>query len=114
MFLDGDSFQPFCVAVVNVKVEPFKRLAASLKLTGTFAELCSSKAMNKELLARMREFAKGKKLLGFQQPLAIYIEQTPFQDLSLMTITSKLQRYQARNYFKDMTKQLSESLAKHE
>ncbi|KAF8698195.1 hypothetical protein HU200_035714 [Digitaria exilis] len=96
----GNSFESFLVAVVNPNQLVLERWAEQNGITGSFAELCENSRAKDYVLAELTKIAKEKKLKGFEFIKAIHLEPLPFDiERDLITPTYKKKRPQLLKYY---------------
>nr|CAB3469820.1 unnamed protein product [Digitaria exilis] len=96
----GNSFESFLVAVVNPNQQVLERWAEQNGITGSFAELCENSRAKDFVLAELTKIAKEKKLKGFEFIKAIHLEPLPFDiERDLITPTYKKKRPQLLKYY---------------
>ncbi|KAL7481699.1 hypothetical protein ACHAW6_007374 [Cyclotella cf. meneghiniana] len=104
IFVHGDSFQTFLVAVIVPDEEPTRAWAkqnlSEEEATIPFPELCKNKKLKEELLSEIRRLSKQNGLQGFETVKAIHLESDIFTaEMDLVTPTFKLKRPQLRDYY---------------
>lgn len=104
IFVHGDSFQTFLVAVIVPDEEPTRAWAkqnlAEEEATIPFPELCKNKKLKEEVLSEIRRLSKQNGLQGFETVKAIHLESDIFTaEKDLVTPTFKLKRPQLRDYY---------------
>jgi len=55
IFLDGDSFQAYCIVIIVPVSETVMKLGQTLKITGNFEELCKNEIIKKKILESLWE-----------------------------------------------------------
>ncbi|TVU12478.1 hypothetical protein EJB05_46128, partial [Eragrostis curvula] len=96
----GNSFESYLVAVVNPNQQELERWAAQNGITGSFAELCENSRAKEHILAELAKIAKEKKLKGFEVIKAIHLDPVPFDmERDLITPTYKKKRPQMLKYY---------------
>jgi len=107
IYVYGDSFQTFCVAIVVPEKKEVFRLAEELGLSGkSFEELCKEGKIKAEILKDLNKTGKENKLFGFEMPKALHLEPVSFVNLDLTTPSLKVKRTPARDYYIDIIKQM--------
>lgn len=106
VFVYGDSYQSFLVAVVvpdeEVTREWLKDANAAV-VKDSFQDLCRNKLVSQEILSQIRTISKSSGLHGFETVRAIHVESDPFSDANgLLTPTFKLKRQQLRERYQDV------------
>ncbi|KAI3448068.1 hypothetical protein Pfo_004733 [Paulownia fortunei] len=103
----GDSFESFLVAVVVPERKALEVWAANNQEKGDFQSLCSNSKARKYILDELNSTAKRHHLRGFEMLKAVHLEPVPFDiDRDLITPTFKLKRPQLHKYYKDCIDQL--------
>ena len=100
MFLYGDSFQSFCVAIIVPVKAAIENIAKAKNIQGSFEDLCKNKDVRTEFITQLNAYSKKNGLSGFEQPKNVYLETTSFQDKNILTTTMKLQRFAAKTLYK--------------
>ncbi|CAA0830912.1 Long chain acyl-CoA synthetase 2 [Striga hermonthica] len=103
----GDSFESFLVAVVVPEIKALEDWAANNQEKGDFQSLCGNTKAKKHILDELNNTAKRHDLRGFEMLRGVHLEPLPF-DISrdLITPTFKLKRPQLYKYYKDHIDQL--------
>ncbi|GER49858.1 long-chain-fatty-acid CoA ligase [Striga asiatica] len=103
----GDSFESFLVAVVVPEIKALEDWAANNQEKGDFQSLCGNSKAKKYILDELNNTAKKHGLRGFEMLRGVHLEPLPF-DISrdLITPTFKLKRPQLYKYYKDHIDQL--------
>lgn len=98
IFVYGDSFQSFLIAVVVPNEKHVRAKWGKDKgLDGlSFEEICERDDLRKNILEEMDEKAEHEKLYGFEQVKRIYVEGKAWTTANLLTPTLKLIRHQAK------------------
>jgi long-chain acyl-CoA synthetase len=100
IFVYGDSFQTYCVAIIVPEKKFIMKLAEELGFTDkSFEDLCKEPKINAELLKDLNKTGKSSNLFGFEIPKAIHLEPTPFANLDLTTPSLKVKRGPAKDYY---------------
>ncbi|KAL0422698.1 UNVERIFIED_CONTAM: Long chain acyl-CoA synthetase 2 [Sesamum latifolium] len=103
----GNSFESFLVAVVVPEKKALEEWAANNQEKGDFQSLCSNTKARKYILDELNSTAKTHNLRGFEMLRGVHLEPVPFGiDRDLVTPTFKLKRPQLLNYYKDCVDQL--------
>ncbi|XP_021738533.1 long chain acyl-CoA synthetase 2-like [Chenopodium quinoa] len=98
----GNSFESFLVAVVVPERKAIENWAANNNETGDFETLCKSTKARKYFLEELNSTGQKHKLRGFEMLKAVFLEPIPFDvERDLMTPTFKLKRPQLLKYYKD-------------
>ncbi|KAI5661014.1 hypothetical protein M9H77_20337 [Catharanthus roseus] len=103
----GNSFESFLVAVVVPERKALEDWAANNNESGDFKSLCSNIKARKYVLNELNSTAKNYQLRGFEMLKAIHLEPIPFNiERDLITPTFKLKRPQLLKYYKNCIDQL--------
>ncbi|KAL8143536.1 hypothetical protein V2J09_016568 [Rumex salicifolius] len=98
----GNSFESFLVAVVVPERKALQDWAANNNEAGGFELLCKSAKARKYFMDELNSTAKQHKLKGFEMLKVVYLEPLPFDfERDLITPTFKLKRPQLLKYYKD-------------
>lgn len=90
MFVYGDSFKSYCVGIIVPNKDDFLEIAKSMKIEGTFEELCKNKNMKQFLLNSIDKHCRKEGIFGFEIPKNIYLESISMVDHGCYTNTFKL------------------------
>ncbi|KDO34835.1 hypothetical protein SPRG_00896 [Saprolegnia parasitica CBS 223.65] len=94
------SSQTLLIAIIVPEEAEITRLAASLVVTGTFAELCAHAAINEAVLRDIVAVGKKGKLHGFELIKALLLHPEPFTiENNLATPTFKVKRSEVKKVF---------------
>ncbi|XP_062197943.1 probable CoA ligase CCL6 [Phragmites australis] len=103
----GNSFESFLVAVVVPERQALEEWAAANKKPGDFAELCNDPKARAYIQDELNKTGKKLGLRGFEMLKAVHLEPVPFSiEKNLITPTFKLKRPQLLKYYKDRIDQL--------
>ncbi|VAI37333.1 unnamed protein product [Triticum turgidum subsp. durum] len=103
----GNSFESFLVAVVVPEKQAIEDWAALNGKSGDYAELCSDPKARRYIQDELNQTGKKLGLRGFEMLRAVHLEPVPFSiDKDLITPTFKLKRPQLLKYYKDRVDQL--------
>ena len=92
------------IAVPHKKfVEEF---AAKRNVAGSYEEMCRSEAVRAEFINYLAAIGKEGGLQGFEQVKNIYLETEPFLTKGILTNTMKIQRHEAKKYYKKQIEDL--------
>lgn len=75
-------------------------------MNGSYEELCMSKDMRLLVIKNLFDLGKKAGLNTFEQAKNIYLESTPFTEKNILTNTLKLQRFEAKNVYKQQIDKL--------
>ncbi|KAG5526554.1 hypothetical protein RHGRI_032735 [Rhododendron griersonianum] len=97
----GNSFESFPVAVVAPDRKALVEWAANNNQTGDFKQLCENLKARKYILDELNSTGQKNKLRGFEMLRAVHLEPNPFDiERDLVTPTFKLKRPQLLKYYK--------------
>lgn len=103
----GNSFESFLVAVVVPDRQALEDWAASHNETDDFKSLCKNLKARKYILDELNSIGKTNNLRGFEMLKAVHLEPHPFDmERDLITPTFKLKRPQLLKCYKDCIDQL--------
>ncbi|XP_047941409.1 probable CoA ligase CCL6 [Salvia hispanica] len=103
----GNSFESFLVAVVVPERKALEDWAANSEEKGDFTLLCNNPKARKYILDELNKTAKQHNLRGFEMLKAVSLEPIPLDiDRDLITPTFKLKRPQLLKHYKDCIDQL--------
>nr|GMD23571.1 long chain acyl-CoA synthetase 4-like [Ipomoea batatas] len=98
----GNSFESFLVAVVNPNKECIEMWAEGNGVAGDFKSICENPKANAYILGELSKIAKEKKLKGFEFVKAVYLDPIPFDmERNLLTPTFKKKRAQFFKYYQN-------------
>ncbi|KAF2305863.1 hypothetical protein GH714_008489 [Hevea brasiliensis] len=107
IWIYGNSFESFLVAVVIPERQALEDWAASHNVTDDFKSLCKNLKARKYILDELNSTGQTHKLRGFEMLKAVHLEPHPFDmERDLITPTFKLKRPQLLKYYKDCIDQL--------
>ncbi|XP_023728302.1 long chain acyl-CoA synthetase 4 [Lactuca sativa] len=99
----GNSFESFLVAVVNPNKESLEQWAVENGVDGDFCTICENPKTNAYILGDLTNIAKQKKLKGFEFVKAVHLDPVPFDmDRDLLTPTFKKKRAQFLKYYQNV------------
>ncbi|KAL5999018.1 hypothetical protein ACLOJK_009968 [Asimina triloba] len=100
IWIYGNSFKSFLVAVINPNEQALACWAQENKQSGDFAALCMNVRAKEYVLKELTNTAKAKKLKGFEFLKAIHLDPVPFDmERDLITPTYKKKRPQLLKYY---------------
>ncbi|GMH00425.1 hypothetical protein Nepgr_002264 [Nepenthes gracilis] len=109
IWIYGNSFKSFLVAVVNPNKQALEFWAEENGVAGNFCSLCQNPEVKAYILGQLNRVAKESKLKGFEFIKAVHLDPTPFDmDRDLLTPTFKKKRPQLLNYYKEVIDSLYE------
>ncbi|KAI4315525.1 hypothetical protein L6164_028323 [Bauhinia variegata] len=98
----GNSFESFLVAVVNPNKQVLESWAGENDITGDFNSFCANARAKDFILGELTKTAKEKKLKGFEFIKAIHIDPVPFDiERDLITPTYKKKRPQLLKHYQN-------------
>ncbi|XP_068644431.1 long chain acyl-CoA synthetase 4-like isoform X2 [Aristolochia californica] len=110
IWIYGNSFESFLVAVVNPNVQALERWAEEKGISGDYTALCSNLKAKEYILGELNKTGKAKKLKGFELVKAIHLEPEPFDmERDLLTPTYKKKRPQLLKYYQNVVDELYKS-----
>ncbi|KAM1025171.1 hypothetical protein FF1_038319 [Malus domestica] len=99
----GNSFESFLVAVVNPNKQAVESWAQQNGISGDFKSLCENAKVKEYILGELNKIAKEKKLKGFEVIKGVHLDPEPFDmERDLITPTYKKKRPQLLKYYKDL------------
>ncbi|KAK9094154.1 hypothetical protein Scep_025623 [Stephania cephalantha] len=97
----GNSFESFLVAVVNPNKQALESWAEENGISGDFASLCENPKAKEYIIGQLNKVAKESKLKGFEFIKQVHLDPVPFDmDRDLLTPTYKKKRPQLLKYYK--------------
>jgi long-chain acyl-CoA synthetase len=107
----GNSFESFLVAVVNPNKQALERWAEEKGVSGDFNSLCENPKAKEYILGELSRVGKEKKLKGFEIIKAVHLDPEPFDmDRDLLTPTFKKKRPQLQKYYQHLIDNMYKSL----
>ncbi|KAF7138949.1 hypothetical protein RHSIM_Rhsim07G0082500 [Rhododendron simsii] len=107
----GNSFESFLVAVVNPNKYALERWAEEKGVTGDFNSLCENPKAKEYIIGELSRVGKEKKLKGFEFIKAVHLDPEPFDmDRDLLTPTFKKKRPQLQKYYQLVIDNMYKSL----
>ncbi|XP_024019654.1 long chain acyl-CoA synthetase 4 [Morus notabilis] len=102
LWVYGNSFESFLVAVVNPNKQALECWAEENHISGDFESLCEDPRAKEYIIGELNKVAKEKKLKGFEFIKAVHLEPVPFDiDRDLITPTYKKKRPQLLKYYQN-------------
>ncbi|KAL3599172.1 hypothetical protein D5086_007090 [Populus alba] len=96
----GNSFESFLVAVANPNQQALEHWAQEHGMSGDFKSLCENPKAKEYMLGELTKIGKEKKLKGFEFIKAIHLDPEPFDmERDLITPTYKKKRPQLLKYY---------------
>lgn len=100
IFVHGDSFQNYLVAIVCPNLEAIQDLCKKIGLKETNLEIVlKEKEVKEAVLKELTQVGKEGKLVGFEIIKNIYLEKESFLNKGILTTTFKVKRHEARIYY---------------
>ncbi|XAR55132.1 Long-chain-fatty-acid--CoA ligase [Bertholletia excelsa] len=99
----GNSFESFLVAVVNPNKQALERWAKENGVPGDFNAICETAKAKEYIIGELTRIGKEKKLKGFEFIKAVHLDPVPFDmDRDLLTPTFKMKRPQLLKYYQSV------------
>ncbi|CAL0330978.1 unnamed protein product [Lupinus luteus] len=97
----GNSFESFLVAVVNPRKQALEQWAQENAIKADdFDSLCQDSRTNRYIIDELTKIGRGKKLKGFELIKAVHLDPVPFDmERDLITPTYKKKRPQLLKYY---------------
>ncbi|KAK3228041.1 hypothetical protein Dsin_007903 [Dipteronia sinensis] len=109
----GNSFESFLVAVINPKKEALEHWASDNGVSGDFKSLCENPKAKEYILGELTRVGKEKKLKGFELIKAVHLDPEPFDmERDLITPTYKKKRPQLLKYYQNVIDNMYKSASK--
>ncbi|OMO79742.1 AMP-dependent synthetase/ligase [Corchorus capsularis] len=109
----GNSFESYLVAVANPNKQALERWAAENDVTGDFESLCQNPKAKEFILGQLSKIGKEKKLKGFEFIKAVHLDPVPFDmERDLLTPTYKKKRPQLLKYYQGVIDNMYKSINK--
>ncbi|KAF5478102.1 hypothetical protein F2P56_004689 [Juglans regia] len=109
----GNSFESFLVAVVNPNKEALERWAEENGVNGDFNSVCENPRAKEYILGELAKISKEKKLKGFEFIKAVHLDPEPFDmERDLTTPTYKKKRPQLLKYYQNIIDNMYKSANK--
>ncbi|KAF0901519.1 hypothetical protein E2562_003502 [Oryza meyeriana var. granulata] len=100
IWIYGNSFESFLVAVINPNQQTLERWAEQNGIAGSFSALCENSRAKEYILSELIKIAKEKKLKGYEFIKAIHLDPLPFDmERDLITPTYKKKRPQMLKHY---------------
>ena len=104
IFVHGDSFQTYLVAIIVPDEEPTRAWAkqnlSAEEASAPLSELCKNEKLKAHILSEIKGLSKQNGLQGFETVKGIYLEPNVFTaENDLVTPTFKLKRPQLRDRY---------------
>uniref|UniRef100_A0A2P2MK96 Long-chain-fatty-acid--CoA ligase n=2 Tax=Rhizophora mucronata TaxID=61149 RepID=A0A2P2MK96_RHIMU len=109
----GNSFESFLVAVVNPNQRALEQWAQENGVDGDFKSLCENPRAKEYILGELTKIGKEKKLKGFEFIKAVHLDSEPFDmDRDLLTPTYKKKRPQFLKYYQNVIDNMYKTASK--
>lgn len=109
----GNSFEAFLVAVVNPSKQALEQWAQQNGISMDFNSLCEDSRAKGYILEELSKIAKEKKLKGFEFIKAVHLDPVPFDmERDLITPTYKKKRPQLLKYYQNVIDNMYKSGSK--
>ena len=109
-FVYGESLKDYNVGIIHPQLDLLPKISQTLGIEETDPiKLCDNMKINEFILAEITKQGIHDGLKGFEQAKKILLWPEPFAKVGIVTSTMKLQRYLARQIFKDQINQLYEN-----
>uniref|UniRef100_A0A5B6Z4B6 Long-chain-fatty-acid--CoA ligase n=1 Tax=Davidia involucrata TaxID=16924 RepID=A0A5B6Z4B6_DAVIN len=113
IWIYGNSFESFLVAIINPNKQALERWAEENGLSGDFNSICENPKAKEYMLGELVRIAKEKKLKGFEFVRAVHLDPVPFDmDRDLLTPTFKKRRPQLLKYYQNVIDRMYKSASK--
>ncbi|KAL6348941.1 hypothetical protein AAG906_033597 [Vitis piasezkii] len=113
IWIYGNSFESFLVAVANPNQQALERWAKENNISGDFDSLCENPKAKEYLLGELSKIGKEKKLKGFEFVKAVHLDPVPFDmERDLITPTYKKKRPQLLKYYQNVIDKMYKSINK--
>ncbi|KAL8499699.1 hypothetical protein ACS0TY_019611 [Phlomoides rotata] len=100
VWIYGNSYESFLVAVVNPNAESLQRWGEINRVSGDFNTLCEDTSARNYVLEELAKIGKDKKLKGFEFIKGVHLDPVPFDmERDLLTPTYKKKRNQFFKYY---------------
>ncbi|EAR85931.2 AMP-binding enzyme family protein (macronuclear) [Tetrahymena thermophila SB210] len=110
VFIYGDPFQRYCVAIIVPNPEELIKIANQLNIKETnLQNLCQNQLVNSFYLENLQQFGRKEGLISYEQAKKIYLEPVSFAQHGCLTQSMKLQRHIAKKVFQKVLDNLYSS-----
>ncbi|KAK8956150.1 Long chain acyl-CoA synthetase 4 [Platanthera guangdongensis] len=111
IWIYGNSFESYLVAIVTPRQEALERWAEENGINGEFGALCENPKAKEFIIGELNKTAKSKKLKGFEFIKAVQLDPVPFDmERDLITPTFKKKRPQLLKYYQSIIDGLYKSI----
>ncbi|XP_050227208.1 long chain acyl-CoA synthetase 4-like [Mercurialis annua] len=109
----GNSFESFLIAVVNPNVQALEHWAQENGVTGDIDSICKNAKAKEYIIGELTKIGKEKKLKGFELIKAVHLDAEPFDiERDLLTPTYKKKRPQLLKYYQTFIDDMYKKAAK--
>ncbi|XP_051151221.1 long chain acyl-CoA synthetase 4-like [Andrographis paniculata] len=106
----GNSFESFLVAVINPSQQAVEQWAEQNGVSGDYNALCENPRVKEYFLAELTKIGKEKKLKGFEFIKGVHLDPVPFDmERDLITPTFKKKRPQLLKYYQGVINEMYKS-----
>ncbi|XWS61620.1 hypothetical protein CRYUN_Cryun07bG0142000 [Craigia yunnanensis] len=113
IWIYGNSFESFLVAVVNPNKQALERWATENGVSGDFDSICQNPKAKEYIIGELSKIGKEKKLKGFEFIKAVHLDPVPFDmERDLLTPTYKKKRPQLLKYYQSVIDNMYKSANK--
>ncbi|KAL0426112.1 UNVERIFIED_CONTAM: Long chain acyl-CoA synthetase 4 [Sesamum radiatum] len=110
IWIYGNSYESFLVAVVNPNIETLKQWAEVNEVSEDFSTICEDPRARKYILGELTKIGKENKLRGFEFIKAVHLDPIPFDmERDLLTPTYKKKRNQFYKYYQNVIEDMYKS-----
>ncbi|KAI3929321.1 hypothetical protein MKX01_006557 [Papaver californicum] len=103
VWIYGNSFESFLIAVVNPNKQALERWAEDNGIEGDFDTVCGNSKAKEFIIGELGKIGKEKKLKGFEFVRAVHLDPVPFDmERDLLTPTYKKKRPQLLKYYQSV------------
>lgn len=99
IFVWGDSYQAYLVAIIVPKMDVVKKWAAEKGIHGSDEDILRNKEVRVMILEELKMEGKAKKFASFELIKNCYLEKSSFATKDLLTTTFKLKRNEAKKAY---------------
>lgn len=100
IFVHGESTECFVIAIAVPHKKFVEDFAQKRGVNGSYEELCRNEGIRADFVTYLNAVGKEGGLQGFEQVKNIYLETQPFMVRGILTNTMKIQRHEAKNYYR--------------
>ncbi|XP_057967846.1 long chain acyl-CoA synthetase 4-like [Malania oleifera] len=113
IWIYGNSFESFLVAVVNLNKQALECWAEENNEDRDFNSLCKNPRAKEYILGQLTKIAKERKLKGYEFIKSVHLDPVPFDmDRNLLTPSYKKKRPQLLKYYQDVVDDMYRSTRK--